>query len=218
VTPAIISLLIPTYNRAGELFRTLNSIYKTVHDPEHLEIVVHAVDGDEDTFKVLGSWVNKVITSDRVGWDTVCETFNEMAAACTGDWLFMICDDTTCHTYGWDEIIRKYDHAVPALLTPRETHSELAIATFGDFEHFLYPIISRPAYEKLGCLTQTIYHDAWLHEVFKTAGIQEQLRIPIYFTDRIFGGKQLVDEEADVQRAFWASIEPAAAQLRGELQ
>lgn len=214
---AVISLLIPAY-RASELQRTLESVWKTVRDDEKLEIVVHSVLGDEKTAKLLGNWVHKSISSDRTGWETLPVTFNALAKVSSGDWLFQIGDDTSCHTYGWDEIIRRYDHTVPALLTPRETHYESMMETFGPNRFELFPIISRKAYEKMGCLTRSLYHDAWLHEVFERAGIDEAKRIPAYFTNRIFSNEsygRLEKEPPEAQQEFWRTVDEAAAQLRG---
>ena len=198
----VISVLIPAY-RPKQLEITLNSIWKTVHETDRVEVVVHAVTGDQETLDLLGSWVQKVITSGRTGWESLPETFNALARACSGDWLFQMGDDTSCHTYGWDETVRRYDHTVPALLTPRETHYESLMETFGPNTFELFPIISRPAYERMGCLTRSLFHDAWLHEVFERAGIDEAKRIPAYFTNRIFSGESYgrLEKEPEGSRA-----------------
>lgn len=220
MSKAVISLLIPAY-RPKELERTLESVWKTVRDDENLEIVVHAVLGDEKTANLLGNWVHKTIFSDRTGWESLSQTFNALAEACSGDWLFLIGDDTTCHTYGWDEIIRRYDHTVPNLLSVRETHDE-CLEEMGLKPNFeLLPVVSRPAYEKIGCLTRSLYHDTWVHEVFERGGIDEIRRIPAYFTNRIFSSDSygnLAKETPEVQREFWRTVDEAAAKLHGETQ
>ena len=147
----------------------------------------------------------RCIGGPHTGYRGLPDAINLLAGACAGDWLFVFADDVGCDTPGWDDVIRRYDHTVPTLLTCE--HSQR--------NDFWFPVISRPAYERLGCVTRSQFHDVWLGAVFDRAlPGNVHRRIPAHFTDRIVCADSLTRLTRDERSAYDASIDEAASRLR----
>lgn len=205
-----ISLLLPTYGRPAELRRTLADLVATVARPALLDVVVYAVGDDRDTLAVIAEaarsspFAVELTVGPHLGYRGLPTAINTAARFAGGSWLFVFADDVGCDTTGWDDVIRSYDHTVPTLLTCDNDRHNPA----------WFPVISRPAYEAMGLVTASQFHDVWLGAVFGAAGCTEVHRaIPAHFTDRLVhtdGLSRLSDAE---RLAYDQSIADAAARL-----
>ncbi|MGD1146972.1 MAG: glycosyltransferase family A protein [Thermoanaerobaculaceae bacterium] len=202
-SPALISLLLPTRHRADELRRTLDGLERAAACPELLELLVYADHHDAPTLAVLYEFSCQAIVGRNDGYSELPRLINEMVELATGDWLFVFADDVGCETPAWDDVIRRYDHTVPALLTCENNQGN----------DFWFPVLSRPAYEAMGCVTRSQFHDIWLGEVFRRAGCLVHRRIPARFTDRIVCPMSMDRLSPDERSAFDRSVDEAAARL-----
>jgi len=204
--PARISLLLPTWGRPEELRRTLADVLSTVARPELLEVLLYVQDGP--TAELLDSGelrCSGVIADAPCGYRGLPVAINALAERASGDWLFVFADDVGCDTAGWDDVIRRYDHAAPLLLTCQNNR--------GNRDWF--PIISRAAYERLGLVTASQFHDVWLAEIFDRARPGSIHRgIPAQFTDRLVCSDTLGGLSDAERLAYRASIEDAVLRLR----
>lgn len=206
--PARISFLLPTYRRPQELRRTLEDVWTSVAQPDRLEVILSVTDDDAETIRLLPFTdlpSMAYLIRPHAGYKGLPEAINEVAKFACGDWLFVFADDVGCDTPGWDDVIRRYDHTVPTLLT---------CANNRGFPVW-FPVISRPAYEAIGCVTQSQFHDMWLGAIFDRARPANVHRlIPAHFTDRIVCPHSLAGLTVEERAAYEASIEAAVARLK----
>lgn len=210
MTP-LISLLLPTHERPVDLRQTLDSLRATIADAAAVELLVYQAEGDVATEHVMtreilqSFWSQvRVLTGPHTGYRGLPRSINALAAASRGDWLFVFADDVVCDTARWDDVIRHHDHTSPALLTCQNNRGN----------SLWFPIISRPAYEAMGVVTLSQFHDEWLDRVFRRAAPHAVHRsIPAHFTDRIVHTDHLARLSAAEVRAFDLGILHAAERL-----
>ena len=201
--PARISLLLPTRRRAAELRLTLEALAATVAHPGFVELIAYADHHDSPTLAVLDEFPSRVIVGQNDGYAALPRLINEMAELATGDWLFVFADDVGVDTPAWDDVVRRFDHTSPNLLTCENSQGN----------DFWFPVLSRPAYEAIGCVTQSQFHDVWLGEVFRRAGRPVQRRIPAHFTDRIVCPMSMSHLSPEGLAAYERGIDDAAKRL-----
>jgi len=206
--PARISLLLPTYRRPLELAETLANVRRKADKPGLLEIIVHTVFDDHETGSLaLGHLCDLRITSHHVGYQCLPEAINLMAKVATGDWLFPFADDVVCETRGWDQVIRRFDHKTPMLLSCENNHGN----------SIWFPILSRTAYERIGCVTRSQFHDIWLQDVFRWADLWGNVRlcIPAKFTNRVVAKASYHGLSPQGKAEYQVSAKEAGERLAG---
>lgn len=205
--PARISLLLPTYRRPAELQRTLADVWTSVARPAYLQVLLHVADDDDETMKLFPMLDLPNMTGIRgpsTGYAGLPSAINRLAEMADGDWLFVFADDVGCDTPGWDEVIRRYDHTAPTLLTCENDRGN----------DFWFPIISRPAYQALGYVTGSQFHDIWLGAIFDRAlPGNVHRRIPAHFTDRIVAPLSVHGLPPDQVAEYRRSIDEGVARL-----
>ena len=218
MNPPIVSLLLPTYGRAGELRRTLADVYSTVARPDRLEVLVYAVHQDDDTRRVLRDFEHPrtcgrgpvAMFGPHTGYAGLPTAINLLAESVSpgAGWLFVFADDVGCNTEGWDDVIRQHDDSVPTLLTCQNNASNT----------YWFPVLSRPAYEALGCVTESQFHDVWLGAIFDRAAPGNVHRsIPAHFTDRLVCPQSFAQLHKDQAAAYHSSVERGAARLKAAM-
>jgi len=213
MTPATISLLLPTYRRPAELRRTLEDVCRTVAQRASCEVLVWLPD-DADSHEVCEDFKRGPVNFDvwygsHVGYRGLPRAINTLAGMATGDWLFVFADDVTCDTPGWDDVIRRYDHTRPTLLTCDNDRHNIR----------WFPIISRPAYEAMGVVTLSQFHDEWLDRVFwRAAPDAVHQAIPACFTDRIIADEALHRLSPAERLAFDLGVAHASELLRAAVE
>lgn len=205
--PATISLLLPTHGRPDELRQTLRSVSETCARPSEIELLIYAARDDEPTKDAI-PWCDELVLGPHTGYRGLPRAINALAAQARGDWLFVFADDVGCDTPDWDDIIRQYDHTVPTLLTCANDRSN----------PLWFPIISRPAYEAMGVVTLSQFHDVWLDRVFQQARGPMHQGIPAHFTDRLVAPASLQHLSPHERHAFDFGIHHAAELLRDAIE
>jgi len=196
-----ISLLLPTYMRHDELVHALDSVERTISKPCELEIVAHCIYDDLIALEILEERTDRIILSERVGYKTLPASINAMADVAAGDWLFPFADDVVCETQGWDDVIREYDTKQPTLLVCSERGR-------------WFPVISRAAYQAMGCVTQSQFYDEWLWAVFMRGAPLRMFRdVPVKFTNKLVCKDKIEGLSIQERCAYDDSVSEAAQRL-----
>jgi glycosyltransferase involved in cell wall biosynthesis len=103
----MISLLLPTRNRAESLCRMIDSAYALAARPDRLETIVGIDDDDVSTLAIdFAAWpgwtIRKVVGPRR----PMAELNTACLDAATGQLLFAVNDDVVVRTPGWDDRLR----------------------------------------------------------------------------------------------------------------
>jgi hypothetical protein len=103
----VISVLVPSRGRPGELAGALASLRDRAISPGRVEYLV-ALDADDpaDYGEALAGVYAIHVAAERYGYQHLHLYWNELAKLARGDWLMMWNDDTAMLTAGWDNIIR----------------------------------------------------------------------------------------------------------------
>lgn len=112
----ICSVLIPSRGRPDRLVKAIDSLYKSVSDPDQIEIILKLDNDDLENvpfsfFKNLK--YSKIIISDRrKGYDSLGDFYQEMSDVALGDWVWIYNDDVTIEFSEtgkrWDEQLKEF--------------------------------------------------------------------------------------------------------------
>lgn len=160
---AIISVLLPTRDRADAVRDSAASLIANASCPENVEILVRI--DDDDTAKYELPQQCRVLTGERHGYRNLHRYFNEMAAQAQGEWLMLWNDDAMMETPGWDDKIRNAGSGLQVLNPSGEMN--------------VFPITHRSVYELLGHLSLQAHTDTWLQEVSRATQIERYLPLQI---------------------------------------
>lgn len=138
-----VSLLIPSRNRRSSLIDCVASFQRLATYPERIEILVRVDADDEDTIQQCWSMKGvKTITGQRPpnGYGGLHHLYNELFAASTGLYVWVLNDDVEIETAGWDTIIGDRYLYAPSVVTIRHN------CVGGN----LFPLIHRAIPQKMG--------------------------------------------------------------------
>lgn len=108
----LVSAIIPTRKRVPRLMVTLDSLIRQADDPSCLEIVLKVDEDDEQTRRyapsihAAGATINIVISPRGRGYVEMGRFVTEACAAATGQWCFLIDDDSWIIGKGWDTLLK----------------------------------------------------------------------------------------------------------------
>ena len=174
----LVSFLIPSRKRFGNLLKTCNSIVETATDVSRVEILVRFdIDDTESVSRIAELPFDKVdiyvIVGERFrGYIDLNKYINECCDISRGDMLFLFNDDTTMAVNGWDDVIHEYKDDIVVLNPSTADNSE---------ENNTFPIISRKMYETTGHFSLQAHNDTWVSRVGSALGIEKvENRIKIF--------------------------------------
>lgn len=161
---AMISVLLPARGRPDHFVMAVKSVLETAAQPDRVEVLTRLDNDDWDVIKEnshLMRTQDTMLVAPRVGYKRLHECYNELAARCTGDLLFLWNDDTVMKTPGWDDLLR----AGPALAVQFIRRDILATADS------TFPVLGRPIYNAMGHFANNAHNDTWMEVVSMRAKV-----------------------------------------------
>ena len=157
----LISVIVPTRGRVTRLDAMLNSLWRTVAQSDHVEVVIRC---DVDDLPTLNYLVGKGITflagSHLDGYVTLASFINQAARASSGEIVLVINDDAEFVTPGWDTALIKATEQFP------DGVYDIGVNTIMNNENFVFPCTSRRMVNLIGVHEERlIYNDIWLRDV-----------------------------------------------------
>lgn len=143
----------PTRNRAEMWRKSAESLGKRA------EILVW-IDEDEPQMEAylnhgLGEHV-KIYIKPRVGYLNFHIMVNFLCEQASGDWFLLWNDDAVMETDDWCEKIERIDSKIPRVINFYAPEN---------FNHNLFPIISRSMYKAMGHYSQANHCDSWVQDI-----------------------------------------------------
>ena len=164
----VISVLIPSRDRPGQLARSVTSLRDQAVSPP--EILVAADDDDDLTVKTareLG--VAVIVTMPRAGYGQIHRYHQELAARSRGDWIMVWDDDAVMLTSRWDEFIE----AMPPDVLVADVQSPYSPLC-------CYPAVRRRAVIALGRFcTDNPHIDTFWQDVGVSAGVIRRAEVHV---------------------------------------
>lgn len=157
-----ISLILPTRKRPVEALNFLKSAFIRSEDPSNVEVVLY-VDEDDGSYDLFESPFHQtlIIRGPR-------KTMSEYNRLCieksTGEIIFLVNDDVSVETFGWDREVRSIHLESDDLLYlcfPNDCFKQQKLSVF--------PIFSRISYDNFHLLPevyQGAFIDTHIHEIF----------------------------------------------------
>ena len=172
----MISLLLPTRGRPGELAASVAGLIELADRPDQVQ-VCYAIDPDDpgtaDTVQALRRPLDHVLTAtERHGYAGLHRYVNASARCATGEWFMVWNDDATLLTPGWDSLVREHDGR-DVVLDPRTDH---------DNTMPLFPVIPARYVRALGHLSLSPHCDSWWDDISNWLGILRPVDVLISHT------------------------------------
>ncbi len=168
------SFLIYTRKRVERLKRTLDSIEWTANNADSYQVVIWVdVDDDEtlDYVETLPAPRYKVLMGPRGrGYLDLHKFYNACAKESSGDFLFLVNDDTTIETQGWDDVLKRNLNDPPSVYVP-----------VFDQQRNMFPIISRKVYDAMGHVSKSALSEFYVSTVAKKANIERSVEIDVKY-------------------------------------
>lgn len=213
----LISVLLPTRGRPGDLCRAIDSCHSLADNQSHLEYILKIDDDDTETLS-LAEKLSKtlplrfIVSPRHAGYPLMHTWVNEMAAIAKGDWLFLFNDDALIKTEKWD-----YQVLITATSRPWCGVTELCL--------LLTPTIDRPfaqeffllrkrTYEILGHVSLSPHNDTWIYGIMNFLGMIMSLPIAIEHNSHLMKDDTRIQSEEAYKTTIQSIISPAAKRLR----
>jgi hypothetical protein len=215
--PGVISLLVPSRDRAARCAAMWASAYAAVQDRDRVELVLY-LDGDDPQLATYQWWTNGApgrVTLHVGQRRLLTETWNELLPVAAGEYLWHGNDDVQFQTPGWDQHVRDAFELWPdriGVVYGRDGIHNERLATLG-FYH-------RAWVDTLGYLIAphfaSDYGDAWNDEVARAVGRTRFL--PEVYTEHLHPavGKGPEDQTFRERLTHQAESDQAWRDLAGE--
>ena len=162
------SLFLNTRKRVELLSNLLESIVKTTHKLDEIELLIYIDDDDQESAHFLEAYTQipslKILSGERP--QNISSNLNKLAATCKGDFLFVLNDDVKFLTPDWDSIILEQ--------TADIKNQIYLIVASPAYPYPEFPILTKRAYEALGFFFDEElpghYADLRLWNVFNAIG------------------------------------------------
>lgn len=157
-----ISLILPTRKRPIEALNFLNSAFIKSEDPSNIEVVLY-VDDDDDSYRHFESPFRQtlIIRSSR----KIMSEYNRLCIEkSTGEIIFLVNDDISVETFGWDREIRSIhleSNDLIYLCYPNDCFKQKKLAVFPIFSRFSFN-----NFDLLPGIYQGAFIDTHVHEIF----------------------------------------------------
>lgn len=197
----LVSLLIPSRRPDNRMLNdTIASFLSRADHPERVEILVRL---DEDQQNRRDGIAAKVLVGPRFrGYRDLHVFYNELAAASTGDWLWMMNDDAHMETTGWDTALARIVHRNQAGVTELWPKTRVR---GGEIHYWSndFPVVSRGFYRVLGHFSQSPLNDCYVRLLALAGGFEQECAVVVnhqYLNEA--NGKQARDDHysAEMQR------------------
>lgn len=179
----MISVLIPSRDRAVQLRASIHSLLLTAQNPGQVQIMVAADPDDQKTVWAARSLfelhefacgtpgLNDLwIAPRRFGYQDLHCYYNNLAARAEGEWLFIWNDDAMMRTSHWDEIVCRYSPPVQALW-PRANHHP---------QCNLFPIFPAEWFWSMAHVALCWNVDTWIEAVSRKLGLEQTVDITVW--------------------------------------
>lgn len=119
----LVSILLPTFRRSLMLEQCVQSILRSADHPDAVEFCIRFQPDDPNlgrdmaNMRVIGSNVRTMVGEKNHGYFGGHIHHTEAASMATGDWLWLMNDDSTVHGKGWDT--RLADIPLDRIVLPR---------------------------------------------------------------------------------------------------
>ncbi|MBY0456418.1 MAG: glycosyltransferase [Gemmataceae bacterium] len=178
----LFSLIVPTRRRPDQLRRMLDSVARTAHHPEHLEIVL-VIDSDDLKSRVTHPRLSVKCVIGPHG-RTMGELNNAGFEASTGAFVMLLNDDVIVRTRGWDAVARRCFAKFPDPFVLLHVNDVLMRDNL-----CVFPLTSRAFYELAGGVCPPQYQryriDDHIEDVFNLLGLLGERRV-VYLPGVVF--------------------------------
>jgi glycosyltransferase involved in cell wall biosynthesis len=214
----LISIMLPTRNRAGHLCAAIDSCVSLAKDPSQLEFILKIDDDDIDTIRIAEKLekltnVKKIISPRGGGYYDIHKWLIEMTKISSGDWIFFFNDDARIRGQNWDEVVLYIGNAEPWV--GMSEACLLYIPTEGRPFAQEFVMIRRGTFDILGNYGLSPHADNWMWSVMNFLGLVLTVpRVTVeHLSDRI-GDKTRIESEAAYAHTIDSLISSAAKRKR----
>lgn len=173
---ALISVLLPTRGRPGQLDASVSSLLGSAAHPDQVEVLCAGDPDDGETADMCATMarfyghdcVRSWTAPERFGYRGMHRYVNFLAARAAGSWLMLWNDDARMVTPGWDEKVLR--HSADRVLWPRCNHAQ-----GGN----LFPVWPASWHRALGYAALAPNVDVWVSEVARRLGVEERLDVEV---------------------------------------
>lgn len=216
----LVSVLLPTRDRADLVARSVRSVLDLCQDPSRVEIVV-AYDSDDtastryfsgpawsDLIQSAGSQ-SQILCCDPWGYQGLHRYYTAMARQARGQWLMIWNDDAVMQTAGWDQAVANHADFVGMLhMTTSNFKPTLT----------LFPLIPRVWMDLFGEISLHQLNDSWIQDICHEADAVCNLPVSVFhdrydvtgnnldptYKNRRYDKKVYNHESMQAIRADWA--------------
>jgi hypothetical protein len=171
------SVILPTRGRPQGVLALIRSLNETTSDLERLEMIVK-VDNDDATAAAGDeAWHREakfrltVFSDERLhGYCSLNVFVNRMAKMAEGRWLWMLNDDVTVVTQGWDDILRAIPETRQARMGVLRCSYPYPPPRSDYNPNNIFPVVSRELTQLIGHYSLTMYNDSYIDTLGEQAG------------------------------------------------
>lgn len=145
----ICSILVPTRKRIPGLHTLFQSILDCTSRLDNIEVLLYVDDDDTATIEYLEALdmpfrIRMCIgPRPQLGYAQLFELYNELCTMAVGEFVWILNDDATIDTTGWDNILRRYT-------SPCVIHCQTSVSTTHTSN--IFPIVHRSIPSIVGSL------------------------------------------------------------------
>jgi hypothetical protein len=227
------TVFLNTRGRVMQLARCIAALEENTKDPSKVQLIIRADDDDLETITYLKEREFKVNFVLRTGGRpaSLCASFNEMAKAGVGKYLFVLTDDSEVMTKDWDAIALsrieefKTIHKIKDDIIYGRT-SDTSIDKGGDKKYASFPIISKQAVNTLGFFMYDSFvglgGDSSIYRVYEQVGRVvdlTQIELDHVFNNSIFKvmTPDLTGHEMRMRTAQAGNVDPFSFDVSKEV-
>lgn len=142
VITKLISIGLTTRHRVKSLERTIDSIVKTVKNPQNVEIVFKVDEDDTETIEYLRNIkipldvIVSISPRHPLGYYGVAQYDTEVARLSRGEFFIIFADDIICQTQHWDELLIPFSGVYGVIHAIDDDNGEVKTAWFNSSKLF----------------------------------------------------------------------------------
>lgn len=171
------SVILPTRDRVPGVLALIDSLNEMTSELTKLEMFIKIDADDANSLSARDQMVDhaqfpvEVLVDDRLeGYCSLNVFVNRMAKMATGRWLWMLNDDVTVATKGWDDILRGIEESRHTRMGVIRCSYPYPEKERGHNPNNIFPIVSKELTQLIGHYSLTMYNDAYIDNVGEKAG------------------------------------------------
>lgn len=176
----MISVLLPTRGRPGQLTQSVDSLLAKADDPDQVEVLC-AIDPDDGVTALRCATLSGLYkpsfsawtAPERFGYARIHEYYNFLAGEATGDWLMMWNDDARMVTKGWDSVIGQ---SCTAAGKTKVLFMDGRYPCQGERGN-IFPVWPQAWYHNLGYVSLSPNADVWISEIGRRLGVETRIEV-----------------------------------------